>query len=785
MSVKEHNEEDIIGDELQNSRQLSIDCDSVKISLRNTYWTKDYTTGIKLFIKHMKRENDLLIKDIKFYNDFVNKFWKPTLNNLQKMEATNSMNSRLLEVMSKQFNIISTEQVERDCKIPLQELRDLNESFLREAENDLSSRYSAYIKDLVAAKEALIGCEKRVQSIYKLKKAKTPVENSSSVFDNGRDSAPLTRLNFVCEFPYTLDERLKFEDCDQFMSFLQTLKGKVILEKSVFSVPGLPNQSFQGRSLIKELKKLEPRLNLSLFNIDRIGNEFIQLGIIQEYSLSFYSSKVSQFDQEKYYYWNSEVLATQESNGNAGNRKKKSYGELTHSDNEHEEKSNVSSIKTSISDWIRKVSQHDNDDCDAVGSTDMNKNEWKSLKQQLESSQDIFFSKCCQLEYSKVQLEKSIYDYCKNYSKMEDGIKRALESSNKMFQQKCEKFTDSPVCSLQEAPLPQETANADVRGFFLRDNGIPFRRWNILEASDPVDACKEISIKSEKFFCGSEINNELAALDTLGAIKIILRQIEKEPNASKVIQSWHRDIDFVRVSNLKRDLLGEFKGSKTTENTNSIITAHFFENSHSYVTNDLVGLIKLWLLELPDSLIPSNHYDDLVKAEKSLTSLCEQFPTSSLRFLQELANHFQLINSKYSLPPQTIQDLFRDNSDIDIPLAHHFVRRTGLQNPIDIKILSPTLSTFFINERTVETLQTLIANRITTATTATLTEPPTIIIKDTTAPIHSTPKPPPNDKDGHFIPRPFKTSSTPTTPERPKRKSGLFLPINVNDVPST
>lgn len=71
--------------------------------------------------------------------------------------------------------------------------------------------------------------------------------------------------------------------------------------------------------------------------------------------------------------------------------KKKSYGELTHSDNEHEEKSNVSSIKTSISDWIRKVSQHDNDDCDAAGSTDMNKNEWKSLKQQLESSQDIFF----------------------------------------------------------------------------------------------------------------------------------------------------------------------------------------------------------------------------------------------------------------------------------------------------------------------------------------------------------------------------------------------------------
>lgn len=787
MSVEEHNEEVILDDDLEKSKELSIDYDSVKISLRNTYWTKDYTTGIKLFIKHMKGQNNLLIQDIKFYNDFVNKFWKPTLNNLQKLDGTNSMNGRLLEVMKKQFSIISTEQIEKDCKVPLQELRDLNESFLREAENDLSSRYSVYIKDLVVVKEALIECQKRVQSIYKLKKFKTSMDNSSSAIGNNKDSAPLTKSRFVYEFPYTLDERLKFADCNQFMSFLQTLRGKVVLEKNIFPVPGLPNQSFQGRSLVKELKKLEPKLDLSLFNIDRIGNELIRLGVIQEYSLNFYSSKSSQFDQEKYYYWDSELLSTQERNGDAGIRNKKSYGELTQSNNEHEEKSNVSSIRTSISDWIRKVSLHDNDDSDAVGSTDINENEWKGLKQQLELSQDSFFSKCCQLEYSKVQLEKAIYDYCKNYSKMEDGIKRTLGSSNKIFQRNCENFTESPVCSLQEGHQPQKSDDVDIRGFFLRDNGIPFRKWNIIEASEPVDACKEISIKSEKFFCGSEINNDQAAVDTLEAIKIILRQVEKEPNTEKIAQSWHRDIDFVRVSNLKRDLLGEFKESKTIENTNSVITAQFFEKSHSYVTNDLVGLIKLWLLELPDSLVPSNHYDDLVKAKKPLISLCEQFPTSSLRFLQELANHFQLLNGRSSLPPQTVQDLFRDNSDIDIPLAHHFLRRTGLQNPIDIKILSPALYTFFINRKTVEILQTLIANSTTMmiTTAATLTEPPIIIIKDTTIPISSTPKIPPNDKDGPFIPRPFKTSSTPTTPERPKRKSGLFLPINVNDFPPT
>ena len=307
-----------------------------------------------------------------------------------------------------------------------------------------------------------------------------------------------------------------------------------------------------------------------------------------------------------------------------------------------------------------------------------------------------------------------------------------------------------------------------------------------METSDPVNLCKEISIESENFFCGSDINNDAAYADILETIKAILRQVEKEPNARKIAQSWHRDIDFIRVSNLKRDLLEKFKVSKTTESTNCLVTAQFLENTHTYVTNDFVGLIKLWLLELPDSLIPSNHYDDLARAKRPLISLCKQLPTSSLKFLQELVYHFQRLDSEPSLPPQTVRTLFRDNSDIDIPLAHHFVRKTGLQNPTDIKILSPALYAFFISRETSKNLQKLITNDPTATTTAgPLTDPPMIIIKDTAIPTTSTPNPPLNNKDGPFIPRPFKTSSTPTTPERPKRKSGLFLPFNVNGCPST
>lgn len=634
-------------------------------------------------------------------------------------------------------------------------------------------------------KEALIECEKKV-ILYKLKQVDTPSDDHSRTSNSDKDETSRTRIKFICEFPYALDERLKFDNSVQFMSFLQNLKENVRLQKSMFPVPGLPNGSFQGQSLVKELKKQEPKLDLSLFNIDRIGNGFTQLGIIKEYSLSFYSNKNHQFDQEKYYYWNGEIFDNQqERNGDAVTKAKKSYGDLTGSDNVYDEKPNVSSIKTSISDWIRKVSLNDSDERNASGNKDINGNDWEALKQQLQSLQDNFFSGCCQLEYSKVQLEKTIYEYCKNYSRMESEIERSLKSSDKIFQQICESFTNSPIAPPQEEVPLCKGKDLEIRGFFLRDNGIPFRKWNTIEENDPVNACKEISIKCEKFFCGSEINDDLTFLDTLETIKIILQQIEREPNAKKIVRSWHDDIDFVRVSNLKRDLMAKFKESKAIENTNSTITAQFLENLHTHVTNDFVGLIKLWLLELPDSIVPSNSYDTLVKTKEPLISLCGKFPTNTLKFLQELTRHFQVLNCESSLPPQTVCSLFIDNSDIDIPLAHHFLRRTGLQDPTDIKILSPALYTFFTSQDTVDVLQQLITSSTSTRTTAILQEPPKIVIKDTASTTSSTPNPPLRDQSGPFIPRPFKTSSTPTTPERTKRKSGLFLPVNVNDRPPT
>ncbi|CAI1770270.1 hypothetical protein SEUBUCD646_0O03480 [Saccharomyces eubayanus] len=785
MSAEEHNDESDPGDRLEESSQVSIANETVKFLSRNRYWTRDYTTGIKLFVKHMRTQNDIVVRYIKFYSDFTDKFWKPALNDLQKLEPTNSMNKQLLEFIKESFNRISPEQIESDCKKPLQNLKNHNDGFLREAENDLSSRYSVYVKDLVRVKEALIECEKKIQ-MCKMKQVDTPIDDRPHTSNSDKNENSLTRIKFTCEFPYALDERLKFDNSVQFMSFLQNLKEHVHLQKSVFPVPGLPNGSFQGQSVVKELKKLEPKLDLSLFNIDRIGNEFTQLGVIKEYSLSFYSNKNPQFDQDKYYYWNSEIFSNQqERNGDAVTKAKKSYGDLAESDNVSGEKPNTSSIKTSISDWIRKVSLNDNDERSVSGNKDINENDWGALKQQLQSLQDNFFSRCCQLEYSKVQLEKTIYEYCKNYSRMENEIEQSLKSSDKIFQQSCESFTKSPIPLPQEDVLPCKGKDVEIRGFFLRDNGIPFRKWNTIEEKDPVKSYREISIKCEKFFCGSEINNDLTFLDTLETIKIILQQIEKEPNANKIVRSWHDDIDFVRVSNLKRDLMGKFKESKTIENTNSTITAQFLENLHTFVTNDFVGLIKLWLLELPDSIVPSNNYDTLVKTKEPLISLCGKFPTNTVRFLQEFTRHFQVLSRKSSLPPRTVCDLFIENSDIDIPLAHHFVRRTGLQDPTDIKILSPALYTFFTNQDTVNILQELITTSASTSSTTVLQEPPKIVIKDTASTASSTPNPPLGDQNGPFIPRPFKTSSTPTTPERTKRKSGLFLPVNVNDRPPT
>ena len=70
MSAEEHNDESDPGDRLEESSQVSIANETVKFLSRNRYWTRDYTTGIKLFVKHMRTQNDIVVRYIKFYSDF-------------------------------------------------------------------------------------------------------------------------------------------------------------------------------------------------------------------------------------------------------------------------------------------------------------------------------------------------------------------------------------------------------------------------------------------------------------------------------------------------------------------------------------------------------------------------------------------------------------------------------------------------------------------------------------------------------------------------------------------
>ena len=62
--------------------------------------------------------------------------------------------------------------------------------------------------------------------------------------------------------------------------------------------------------ILNQLKKIDAKLDTSLYSVDRLGQQFLNLEIVHEYPALSNSAMMtkSSFDQHNYYYWNEEVF---------------------------------------------------------------------------------------------------------------------------------------------------------------------------------------------------------------------------------------------------------------------------------------------------------------------------------------------------------------------------------------------------------------------------------------------------------------------------------------------
>lgn len=801
-----------------------------KLNLRNSFWSPDYITGIESFLAVVKQDNEQLHQEIDFYRSVNLKCFTPLLESLEttcqanKLQDHRPLGSDTLNKFLLNIRTSGISNLTETCVAPLNKCLKENKMFYNEIEDELHAHYESYQKSWKLAKESYIECQNLaswiVKNLIKLKQDNQPIMLSEDVTYKQEDSKLITKESMhppvqdtILEglrFPYKLDETLNFEEEDDFINFLNLLKSRLTVQKSVIPILGASKEYFTGESLILTLKKIDPKLDTSMFNLSRISQTLLTEKIIQAYQNvggSYFNNFKSNtgnrqtFEIESYYIWNPTLFEKYISSScSLNSQPRKSYGELTNNQYDDITVEVPRNISGSLSTWFRKVS----------GTEVTNPNKISTLEEinektvHLNSWQDRYFERYQTLLYSRAQLEKALFLHCNKYEKFELKTQQLMRSVVKIFQANI-----NNIKNIQSLPTFHEKLSINIKtnysliGFFSRDNSFPFTKWVIHK-----NEAKSIAYETS-FSCN--VINE----DILKSIEFIIEFIEIQINEKSITREqcldyWKSDIDLIRATNLERQYIKEFKEMTNDSKINTNVAKIMIERSSTeskFILKDWIDLIKLFQLELPDSLIPMTLHDQILKSKDY--SWLYLITLDKLKLIKLIAIHLTKLGD--------FETLFLNGSDI--PFLQYFIRIRGLGQTLEdnaIKLSDILLSLFkdhLAEITSVIEMKTLEANKafegkkeeqipIIKIENDSIKSNEDILLQPVNVQLN--PSEPPGhkrsismtllssglknlahehsnkgDKDEDFVPLPFKTSSTPGSPDKladsQKRKSGINL----------
>lgn len=350
---------------------------------------------------------------------------------------------------------------------------------------------------------------------------------------------------------------------------------------------------------------------------------------------------------------------------------------------------------------------------------------------ELDSMVTSLSEKIYQLEYSKFELEKKIYESAKKILSQHHSNLNLLMEVGTAFNARLKLTADAKIAGPQE--IERLIENGAI-GYFTRDNSLPYH----------IRIRSEEQIIYHTFMFGIEAIDE----DTANAIKRIFEHIStikgNDDVAQKQIENcWVTgDIrDMKRSINLKIELMNAF--SLSGSNLTCVDTV-IDGNKYNSVASDWIWLLKMWLLELQDGLIPTKCCQSLGESAQWL----QELPTKNLELVLALHNH--------------LQDT--DVRRFEIPLSHYLTRR-GASPPCREQQESSVNKLFdpAYTGDLQDVLQQQDPSFRGSATSRdehpsrTNTEAPQLL-RPSTPP--TTPPLPAVSPIGSFVPKPFKTSST-------------------------
>ncbi|SCU90049.1 LADA_0F01508g1_1 [Lachancea dasiensis] len=629
-----------------------------------TFWSEDYQAGISSLLNVTKSDISELRRNIDLIRTLDLHTISPAVQSLKDLIARTacsgddeSLSSDLqkfqtlwLEQLHRKLDNVNHSKLERTCLAPLEALAFEYEEYFQESQESLSQNYVCYTKRLVSAKQEQQELTTRAEKLREActKELSTLGSGELATTDIISGDKSKGSIDPSTSFPFSLDERVIFQTRDDMIKFCRKLRDLTKISKRLFPLPGLPTEYFSSTQLFEALRRLEPSIDPSLYNMERIGQTLLNSEVISPYQ-TVLGTRVS-FTADEYYTWGNVELNVETS-------------------------SSVKTQQTSavINKFLTKLSGKppENNKITTLEELELRRIEFAAIETQLfQSCQDLDYWRS-QLE---IELEKAMHHYWKLFHRKNSCLIQVNITLSSMIQDSFSLPANQVALDGNNETKRILSANHSTVGYYVPQPGVTFSKYN-----------------ANGYMVGPAIfhtdlrNSQSDETGIAIVMKVLINWLEKcEP--SEVLRAWSLPIDLKRSSRLRRELVTQFKAE---EGDHLAALTHFLAANTQELT-DVIGTLQNWLLELPDSLIPMAYYER-VKTQ-GMQGLARA-PKENLLNLRVLCEHFGWLVKHCGA--KAVERIFYDRHDF--PLYHLFAR-SRVQKPQDREVMTRAISDLFCSE---------------------------------------------------------------------------------------
>lgn len=244
--------------------------------MEEPYWTKDYISGIRLFVESIIEGTKVIETELSTIKKFNERCYKPMISQLKQIEALNEIYGSILgRNIDNQLNDL----VNR-CERMLYENKKFHDDFM----NEISPLYDKYYN-----------------SLNKLRNVSTSAGNQ--MMTDTKDDDVVVDIPSWITYPYMLDSQISINSCNEMIEYILYLRDNITMIQQ-YKLFG-NKRYFHGIELINTIRIKYPLIDTSQYNINRIGQDLIEMGLIEEYSSRrLYMSRTQlTYDIERDYCW--------------------------------------------------------------------------------------------------------------------------------------------------------------------------------------------------------------------------------------------------------------------------------------------------------------------------------------------------------------------------------------------------------------------------------------------------------------------------------------------------